>query len=522
MAVRDYLRVLARRWKIVVACLVLGVAVALLVSALSPRRYTATAELLVSAAATTNQTDLNQGSTFAQSRVKSYVAVVTSPDVLDRIRTDLGLPLSNEQLKSRITATAQTDTTIISISATDSSPAQAASIANSAARAFATVIEEFETPAKASSSAINVLTTTPALAPTSPQSPNVPVNGAIGLFLGVLVGLSAAALRELLDVSIKVPEDLATTAGAPLLAAIVADTQAYRQPVAAKVNARGPRAEGFRQLRTNLQFVDVDHPPRVISVNSAVPGEGKTSTAINIAAALAESGARVCLIDADLRRPMVADVMGLVSEVGLTNVLIGQVTLAAAVQEVGALRVLTSGPLPPNPSELLASNHTRDVIRSIADDHDFVILDTAPLLPVADGAEMAAASDGSILVARWGSTTFAQVRRSTEAMERVDARLLGVVLNRVPGRFAGAYGYTYYGKRPKSAGHRRDGEVLEGADLLEARAALTGPAAPVPAGPDSTTGSPVTTASDAVEVGEVSAAPGASVVELEDRRTLAS
>ena len=458
MAVHDYLRVLARRWKIVVACLVLGVAVALLVSALSPRKYTATADLLVSAEATSNQTDLNQGSAFAQSRVKSYVAVVTSPDVLDRVRTDLSLPLSNEQLKTRLSAVAQTDTTLISVSATDTSPAQAASIANSAARAFSTVVEDFETPADSSTSAIKILITTPALAPTSPQSPNVPVNAAVGLFLGILVGLSAAALRELLDVSIKVPEDLAATAGAPLLAAIVADPQAHRQPVAAKVNARGPRAEGFRQLRTNLQFVDVDHPPRVISVNSAVPGEGKTATAINIAAALAESGARVCLIDADLRRPMVADVLGLVGNVGLTNVLIGQVPLSEAMQEVGALRVLTSGALPPNPSELLAANHTRELIRAIAGEHDFVIVDTAPLLPVADGAEMAASADGSILVARWGSTTFAQVRRSTEALERVDARLLGVVLNRVPGRFAGAYGYTYYGKRPKAATHRQSGE----------------------------------------------------------------
>lgn len=455
MAVRDYLRVLTRRWKAVLACVLLGVAAAMLVSALSPRRYTATAELLVSAEATTNQTDLNQGSSFAQSRVKSYVAIVTSPDVLDRVRTDLSLPLSNEQLKSRLSATAQTDTTLISISATDSSPAQAASIANSASRAFSTVVEEFETPPGSTTSAIKVLITTPALAPTSPQSPDIPVNAAIGLFLGLLVGLSVAALRELLDVSIKAPEELATTAGAPLLAAIVADPQASRQPIAAKVSARGPRAEGFRQLRTNLQFVDVDHPPRVITVNSAVPGEGKTATAVNIAAALAESGSRVCLIDADLRRPTVAAVMGLVGEVGLTNVLIGQVPLAEAMQEIGTLRVLTSGPLPPNPSELLASNHTRDVIRSIAADHDFVILDTAPLLPVADGAEMAAAADGSILVARWGATTYAQVRRSTEALERVDARLLGVVLNRVPGRFAGAYGYTYYGKRPKAPEHRR-------------------------------------------------------------------
>lgn len=522
MAVRDYLRVLARRWKIVVACLVLGVAVALVVSALSPRRYTSTAELLVSAEATTNQTDLNQGSSFAQSRVKSYVAVVTSPDVLDRIRTDLSLPLTNEQLKDRLTATAAVDTTLIEVSATDSSPAQAASIANSAARAFATVIEEFETPADSSVSAIKVLITTPALAPASPQSPNIPVNAAIGLFLGILVGLSAAALRELLDVSIKAPEDLAATAGAPLLAAIVADTQAHRQPIAARVNARGPRAEGFRQLRTNLQFVDVDHPPRVIAVNSAVPGEGKTATAINIAAALAESGARVCLIDADLRRPMIAEVMGLVSEVGLTNVLIGQIPLAEAVQEVGALRVLTSGPLPPNPSELLASNHTRDIIRSIADDHDFVIVDTAPLLPVADGAEMAASADGSILVARWGSTTFAQVRRSTEALERVDARLIGVVLNRVPGRFAGAYGYTYYGKRSKAAGHRHDAEVAVVASSVDTSTALETPALTAATPTAATTAPPVTTAGDAVAVADVSLTPGASVTDLEDRRTFAS
>jgi non-specific protein-tyrosine kinase len=205
------------------------------------------------------------------------------------------------------------------------------------------------------------------------------------------------------------------------------------------------RAENYRQLRANLQFANVDEHPRVIAVTSSIPGEGKTTVAINLASTLAEAGFTVCLVDADLRRPTIAKVLGLLSPVGLTSVLIHQIDLSEAMQSAGSnFYVLTSGPTPPNPSEVLASSYVRDVVRSLLDKVDYVVLDTAPLLPVADGSEVAALADGTLLVARHGMTTDSHIRRSVHALARVDAKLLGVLLNRIPARKSSEYGYTYY------------------------------------------------------------------------------
>jgi capsular exopolysaccharide synthesis family protein len=183
----------------------------------------------------------------------------------------------------------------------------------------------------------------------------------------------------------------------------------------------------------------------VIAVTSSIPGEGKTTVAINLASTLAEAGFTVCLVDADLRRPTIAKVLGLLSPVGLTSVLIHQIDLSEAMQNAGSsLYVLTSGPTPPNPSEVLASSYVRDVIRSLLDRVDYVVIDTAPLLPVADGSEVAALADGTLLVVRHSVTTDTQIRRAMSSLRRVDAKLLGLVLNRVPTKRNSEYGYTYY------------------------------------------------------------------------------
>ena len=220
---------------------------------------------------------------------------------------------------------------------------------------------------------------------------------------------------------------------------------ASRHPVATRAGNRNLRAENFRQLRANLQFANVDEHPRIIAITSSIPGEGKTMVAMNLASTLAEAGFTVCLVDADLRRPTVAKVMGLASPVGLTSVLINQIDLMEALQSAGSnLYVLSSGPTPPNPSEVLASSYVRDVVHSLLEKVDYVIIDTAPLLPVADGSEVAALADGTLLVARHKLTTDAQVKRAAASLARVDAKLVGVVLNRVPNRRNGEYGYTYY------------------------------------------------------------------------------
>jgi non-specific protein-tyrosine kinase len=285
-----------------------------------------------------------------------------------------------------------------------------------------------------------------ASAPSSPVSPRPVLNIVLGFVLGLLLAVVLAVARDTLDNRVKTVEGFAKVAGAPAMGTVAEDPTAGRYPVAAQAGRQNVRAENFRQLRANLQFANVDEHPRVLAVTSSIPSEGKTMVAINLATTLAEAGFTVCLIDADLRRPTVASSLGLASPVGLTSVLISQIDMSEALQSAGPnLSVLTSGPIPPNPSEVLASSYVRDVVRGLLDRVDYVVLDTAPLLPVADGAEVAALADGTLLVARYKITTEAQLKRAALMLRRVDARLIGVLLNCVPITRRGEYGYSYYG-----------------------------------------------------------------------------
>ncbi|GAB2478946.1 tyrosine-protein kinase domain-containing protein [Jatrophihabitans fulvus] len=438
MSLRSYLRILRERWATVVAFVLVATALAVVVTALTPATYQATAQVLVVASNTTGALQ-NQDNTYVQYQVTSYAKTIDNPDVAKYVEQDLHLGLSARQIKDKISATASAGESIISVSATDGSAARATELANSAAYGFRASVEKF-------SSSVKLFVTGPADQPSAPVSPKPVLNVALGLLLGLLLGAAVAVVRDLLDNRIKNAESLAKTADAPVMGVIVEDPSIKTAPIAARSDARTTRAENFRQMRANLQFANVDDHPRVLAVTSSIPAEGKTSVAINLAATLAEAGFTVCLVDADLRRPTVASVLGLTGAVGLTNVLIQQVELHDALQTVEPnLYVLASGPTPPNPSEVLASTYVRDAIRSLLDTIDYVVIDTAPLLPVADGSEVAALADGTLLVARQNVTTETHVKHASQNLSRVDARLLGVVLNRVPVRRGERdYGFEYY------------------------------------------------------------------------------
>ena len=199
-------------------------------------------------------------------------------------------------------------------------------------------------------------------------------------------------------------------------------------------------------LRTNMQFVEVDHGHRVFVVSSSLPGEGKSTTVTNLAITLAMAGQRVALVDCDLRRPMVADRLGLDSSVGTTSVLIGQVAYEDAMQTYGdtGLDVMACGPRPPNPSELLQSQSMEKLIVNLREIYDIVLLDAPPLLPVTDGALLAAQSDGILAVVRHGKTSRDQLAHSLERIEQVDSKCVGVVINMAPSKKGNrTYGYGY-------------------------------------------------------------------------------
>jgi capsular exopolysaccharide synthesis family protein len=467
VTLRTYLRVLGERWKLIAVFTIAALAVAVAITALTPKKYQASVQVYVasniSGDAGSSSVNLTNN-LYLQAQVATFASLIDASDVMTGVQHDLNLPLSPSDLRGKISATVTTGQAIINIHATDKDPQLAANIANSAARSFVTAIQNYNTVNNAAAPSVRLFITQTANAPSSPQSPKPVINIVLGLLLGLLVGAAIAVARDILDTRIKNADSLAKVAEAPVMGVIVEDAKAQRHPIATRAGARNMRAENYRQLRANLQFANVDQHPRVIAVTSSVPGEGKTTVAINLASTLAEAGFSVCLVDADLRRPTVAKVLGLLSPVGLTSVLIHQIELSEALQNAGSsFYVLTSGPTPPNPSEVLASAYVRDVIRSLLDKVDYVVCDTAPLLPVADGAEVAALSDGTLLVARHGLATDSHIKRATSILSRVDAKLIGVVLNRVPSRRSNEYGYTYYRAETTAPTHSRRGAAARGA-----------------------------------------------------------
>jgi receptor protein-tyrosine kinase len=265
-----------------------------------------------------------------------------------------------------------------------------------------------------------------------PSSPQVTRDIALGVALGFLLGALAAVARARLDRSVKDPEEAGVLAAAPMIGLVLRDDELAQRHVVE--GAGSPTAEEYRQLRTNLQFLSVDEPPKVIMVSSALPVEGKTTTVVNLGIALAEAGHRVTVVDADLRRPRVTNYLGLVGGVGLTNVLAGTADIEDVRQRYGTgdLHVIGSGPLAPNPSELLASSHMAALVGKLRSENDYVLFDAPPVLPVADASGLAVSMDGVVLVARYGKTGKEELRSASAALDRVGARVLGVILGMVP------------------------------------------------------------------------------------------
>jgi len=448
MELKDYVMLLRKRWLTVVALLVAGVVVAGAFSLAATPTYSARSQVYVSVQGSDSTTDLLQGSNFTVRQVKSYTELVTSPRVLDPVVQELGLADDAASLARRVGADSPIDTALINVTATDESPQLAADIANATARSLESVVVELETPAAGGDSPVQLSTVRPATVPGSASSPNVRLNLALGLVVGLALGVALAVVREKLDTRVRTTADVEAVTDAPVLGAIGYEEDAPDHPLIVQESPQALRAEAFRRLRTNLQFLELGSSARTFVMTSALPGEGKTTTCINLAITLADAGQRVALVDADLRRPSVAKYMGIEGSVGLTTVLIGKVAVADAVQPWGNgnLDVLAAGQVPPNPSELLGADAMSGLVEQLGADYDVVVIDTPPLLPVTDAAILARVVGGAIVVVGTGTVHRQQLASALSALGTVGARLLGLVVNRVPvkGPGSGTYGYGYY------------------------------------------------------------------------------
>ncbi len=446
MELRTYLNFLRKRWSSITVIVLLGIILSSAVTFLTERQYLAQTQLFVTNQDGANASEQLQGDDFIQQRVLSYRDLVRSNNVLQRGIDAAGVATTPGDLRDRVGADAPFNTVGMFISVTDPSPEDAAKLAGAITSSFVGVAQEYERgTGPGAISPVRFTVVDQAQLPTVPVSPNVPLNLALGVLGGLVLGVGFAVLRETSDTRVRGADDVAST-GLTLLGQIPVDLDATSTSLVVREDPRGVHAESFRQVRTNLQFVTAASSATSVTVTSSVEGEGKTTVAANLAMTLVDAGLRVALVDADLRRPRVAGHLGLEGAAGLTTVLIGRATLADVVQpygERGGLAVLTSGDVPPNPSELLASEGMRKVLREMEDDYDIVLIDSAPLLPVTDSAVLAASTGGTLLVVGSGVTKRQHVARSIDTLKAVDARIVGVVLNRVELTRADAYALSY-------------------------------------------------------------------------------
>ncbi|GAA3400856.1 polysaccharide biosynthesis tyrosine autokinase [Pseudarthrobacter polychromogenes] len=456
MDLRDYIRILQRNWMVVLCATLIGLLAGGLTTVLVKPTYTSETQLFVAIQNSGTVQELQQGNTFSQARVQSYVKTATTPVVLQPAIDSLGLSLSSLELSERVSASADLNTVLISIAVSDASPVQAAALAQAVGDSLIRAVEKLESPKSGGTSPVSLSVITPASVPSSPSAPNTKLNILFGFLIGAAGGVGLALVRTTLDNRVRGEADLRLVTDSPLLGGIAFDNDATKKPLLTQAPHQSPRAEAFRQIRTNLQFANVSGTARTVLVTSSLPGEGKSTTAANIAIALAEAGQAVCLVDADLRRPMINEYLGLDRNAGLTTALVGAAPVNDLLQPWGDdhLYVLSSGQIPPNPSELLGSEAMKDLILELEQQFDIVIIDAPPLLPVTDAAVLSQHVGGVVVVVGSHKIKRQDLEKSIRALDMVEANLLGVILNRLPSKGPDAYTYSYYTNKEDNAESR--------------------------------------------------------------------
>ena len=457
MNILDFLRVLRANRLVLLGGVVLGLLGGLVYSLLQPTLYTSTSTGFVTVAGEASIS----GTETALTRAQSYVPLINSRTVREKV-AESGVDVSGSTLSAQVVPKSN----LITVTALAPDPQRAADLANTALGATAEVANSLDP-----TSNVKVTAMEDALPPAGPSSPDHLRNALIGAGIGLLAALAVAFLRRMLDVNVRTTTDATQASGAGLLGAIPQDGTMKAERTA-PLGVPSPRAaEALRQLRTNLRFAAVDDPPRVVMVTSSNPGEGKSTVIAGLAQAVAVSGQPVILVDADLRRPRQASQFGVDGRVGLSEVLSGDVLLEDAVQDLGdGLLLLPAGRTPPNPSEQLGSHRMQELLRVLAETH-LVLVDAPPVLPVTDSTLLAAVVDGTVLVVRHGKTRKDHLEVARDMLAKVNARMLGVVLNGVP---ASGVGADYYGGGYGADGGSYDVYYQAPRDAADAAAAAAG------------------------------------------------
>jgi capsular exopolysaccharide synthesis family protein len=452
VSLSDYIQLIRRRWRIVAAVALVATAIATALSVTAQPMYASSVQLFVSAGQTGNAFSNSLApDLLTQERITSYAQLASGRAVAAAVVRNLNLRESPAELSHHISATVPSQTVLIAITVTDSNSSLVPQIADQVGAQTAGLIEHLESPGRGAPSPVRVRIAEPASSAGAAVSPKIPRNIAFGVVVGLALGLALALIREVLDTRIKTVDDVSDL-GLPVLGVIHYDRGIKSNPLLGTTAMHPSVGEAFRQLRTNLQFLDFGERPRSLLVASALPQEGKSTTVWNLAITLAAAGQRVIVVEADLRRPTLSRTyLGLRDDRGgLSDVLIGNLGLeeASVSWMDGRLMLLPSGTVPPNPSELLGSQSMSRLLARLGEHADLILIDAPPLLPFADAAVLAAMAGATLFILRAGGTRREHVRHARRLLEGVDARVCGAVLTMAPrkgpeGQHYGYYGYGY-------------------------------------------------------------------------------
>ncbi|MFJ4209300.1 polysaccharide biosynthesis tyrosine autokinase [Paenarthrobacter sp. NPDC089675] len=455
MSGNDLLSAIRSHWIGILLITVVSIGGSLCWYAVQPKVYAAESSGIVVAAGAENLGMSLAGDSLAKSKAKGYQSVAESIKVAEDVVGRLGLKESPQDLARTITVSVPLDSVEIRISAKSSDAQTAQKVADTWVDALAAQVYALDkgNAAPGSEPVTKIVPLAKASLPSAPVSPLMTATLGIGLAAGLLIGLAYALARNHFDRRLRSVAEIERLFGLAVVGTLPTDKRLNEKSSVleeANGNNRVPgghaMAEALRELRTNLTFIDVDNPPRILLITSSLPSEGKSTVTSNLAATIAAAGREVIVVDADLRRPTVHKVFGVVPDAGVTDVLTGRATIDEVLQVWGPnprLNVMTAGRIPPNPSELLGSRAMGQLLKDLSQ-RAMVLIDAPPLLPVTDAAVLSRIADGTLVVARAHKTTRDTLYRALSNLTRVHGRVLGVILNCVATKGQGAHNYGYY------------------------------------------------------------------------------
>lgn len=431
MDVHDLLRIVRFNWALLMIAFLLGATGGLALAAIRTPEYVATSQVFVGVTDGGSTGELAQGMNYSQQQARNFSALATKEIVLGPVIQDLDLDSTVSELRSKVSASPQVNTSLISVSVQDSNPAQAARLANAVAGSLSDAATSLAPDIEGlKGSPIKLEIVESAVPPSSPTEPNTALWVVGGSAIGLLAGCLWVAVHEFAMAQVRTTEQFAHLSDLPLLGTISEDRSIPDHPLAMVDDPYSPRSEEYRKLRSSLQFLSPGESRKVFVITSSISGEGKSTTAANLAVAIAASGKSVCLVEGDLRRPSLDSTFDLPAGVGLTTVLSGAADLDDVLQEWGSegLNILLAGEVPPNPSELLESDSAHQVFNELRSRFDVVVVDAPPALAVADATILAQQFGSLLLVVGARRVQVREVRKALEQLETIGQDLLGYIL----------------------------------------------------------------------------------------------